>query len=299
MRKTRTPLTWIAALRPFSFPASVLPLLIGTAASASIREWRWGILAIEMAVVVLLHSIGNLLNDYFDYRQGADSRSSDDAGRPGRFLLTGEFRPDEYFRFAGLLLLLLIPGALHLGARGGWPALVIAGIGLLGGYAYTGPPFRLKSRGLGEICIFVVFGPAIAAGASWMQTGRLTPNAMYCSAPVGMLVAAILAANNLRDFEEDSAGNVRTLAQVLGRRLYLWVLLGLLFVPPLFLIGFVLRGAKSAWVLLAWLALPAAAGPARDAISETRRPDADIRAAKYQAAFSALMLAGLIAGSAF
>jgi 1,4-dihydroxy-2-naphthoate octaprenyltransferase len=296
MSEKRTPREWFAALRPFSFPASLLPLLVATAAALPVREWRWGILAVEAAGVLLLHGIGNLLNDYFDFRLGADTRERDDSGRPGRFLVTGRFRPEDYRNFVLVLLLLLLPAAAFLVMHGGWPVAVIAGIGLLGGYAYTGTPFRLKSRGWGEVCIFAVFGPAIAAGASWMQAGRIDRTALLLSVPVGMLVTAILASNNLRDIEEDAQAGLRTAVFQFGRRSYRWLVVGLLVLPPVILLGMALKRAVSPWVLLAWLALPAALGPARDALRFIRRPDADVRTAKYQTAFCALLLVGLMIG---
>jgi 1,4-dihydroxy-2-naphthoate octaprenyltransferase len=294
MGERRTPRQWFAALRPFSFPASLLPLFVFTAASAPVRDWRWGVLAAEAAAVLLLHGIGNLLNDYFDFRQGADTRNVEDDGRPGRFLLSGLFRPADYLRFTAVLLALLIPVAAFLMWRGGWQAAAIAGFGLFGGYAYTGTPFRLKSRGWGEVCIFAVFGPAVAAGASWMQVGRFDPSALRLSVPVGMLVTAILASNNLRDVEEDSRAGLRTAAGRFGPLGYRWIVVGLLFLPPVILLALTGFRLASPWVLLACLSIPASIGPARDALRLIRRPDADVRTAKYQTAFCALLFLGLL-----
>ena len=94
---------WFDATRPFAFPASVLGVLVGTAAAARISQWRWGVLAAELAAVMLMHAIGNLLNDYYDYRSGVDARTEDDEGRPGRFLVKGILLPKDVLRLVLIL----------------------------------------------------------------------------------------------------------------------------------------------------------------------------------------------------
>ena len=116
-----------------------------------------------------MHAIGNLLNDYYDYRSGVDARTEDDEGRPGRFLVKGILLPKDVLRLVLILSIPLAPMGAFLIWRGGWPVAAIAAAGLFGGYAYTGPPFAFKYRGLGELCIFIVYGPAIVIGAGYMQ----------------------------------------------------------------------------------------------------------------------------------
>jgi 1,4-dihydroxy-2-naphthoate octaprenyltransferase len=144
------------------------------------------------------------------------------------------------------LTLLLAPLAVFLVWKGGWVAAAIAVVGLAGAYAYTGPPLNLKYHALGELCIFMVFGPAIAAGAAYMQTHRLEPRALMYSIPVGMLIVAIVSSNFLRDIEEDSRSGILTLANLLGRRRYLPVYLAMMFAPPILVILMVVAKAAPA-----------------------------------------------------
>jgi 1,4-dihydroxy-2-naphthoate octaprenyltransferase len=289
---------WFDATRPFAFPASALGVLVGTAAAARISQWRCGVLAAELAAVALMHAIANLLNDYYDYRSGVDVRTEGDEGRPGRFLVKGILHPRQVLRLALVLLVLLAPLAAYLIWNGGWPAALIAAVGLFLGYAYTGPPFAFKYRRLGELCIFIVYGPAIVVGAGYMQTQRLTPETFLYSVPLGMLITAIVSANFLRDFEEDRQSGIRTLARALGRRLYALLYLGLMFLPALFIIGMVLAKAAPAWLLLSLLALPVGLAPARFALRNVRRPDADALTAKYMTAFGGLIFLALILAGA-
>ena len=77
----RRPFAWARALRAFSFPLSVLPVFVATAAVLPPGEWRWDVLIASVAGVVLLHAAGNLLNDYFDFGAGVDRNVEGDEGR--------------------------------------------------------------------------------------------------------------------------------------------------------------------------------------------------------------------------
>jgi 1,4-dihydroxy-2-naphthoate octaprenyltransferase len=285
---------WFDATRPFAFPASVLGVLVGTAAAARISHWRWGVLAAELVAVVLMHAIGNLLNDYYDYLSGVDARTEEDEGRPGRFLVRGILQPKKVLRLVLILSVALAPIGAFLVWRGGWPVGIFAAVGLFGGYAYTAPPFALKYRRLGELCIFIVYGPAVVLGAGYMQAMTVTPKMLLYSIPLGMLITAIVSANNLRDIEEDERGKIRTLACVLGRKAYLLIYLALMLGPAAIVIGMVLSKTAPAWLLLSLLALPVGLPPARFALSNVRRPDADALTAKYMTAFGGLIFLALI-----
>ena len=85
----------LRALRAFSLPVSVLPVLVATAAVRPPAQWDWPILFASMLGVALLHCAGNLLNDYFDFRSGVDRKVEGDEGRPGRLLVRGQLRPKD------------------------------------------------------------------------------------------------------------------------------------------------------------------------------------------------------------
>ena len=212
----------LGALRAFSFPVSVLPVLVATAIVRSPGNWDWGILIASMLGVVLLHAAGNLFNDYFDFRSGVDRKLTDDENRPGRFLVRGELTAKDVFIEALVCLLLVLPVGIYLVFRCGPAILWFAAAAGFGLYCYTGPPLNLKYRALGEPLIFLVFGPALMLGAGFAQTGSLHWKVLLLSIPVGLATTAILAANNLRDQQEDRIAGIRTLAQVAGERVLRW-----------------------------------------------------------------------------
>ncbi len=101
--------TRLRALRAFSFPVSVLPVVVATAIVRPLSEWDWPILIASMLGVVLLHGAGNLFNDYFDFKSGVDHKQDGDELRPGRFLVRGELAPKDIFVEALVCLLLALP----------------------------------------------------------------------------------------------------------------------------------------------------------------------------------------------
>ena len=80
-------MAYLQALRAFSFPLSVLPVLIAAAAVRRVAHWQWEVLAASVVGVICLHAVGNLLNDYFDFRRGVDRAVGGEQTRPAGVLV--------------------------------------------------------------------------------------------------------------------------------------------------------------------------------------------------------------------
>jgi 1,4-dihydroxy-2-naphthoate octaprenyltransferase len=123
---------------------------------------------------------------------------------------------------------------------------------------YTGGPRPYGYEGLGEVFVFLFFGVVAVGGSYFAQTERMEWEALALSVPVGLLSAAILVVNNVRDLETDRRAGKRTLAVRLGRartrRLYVAMLAVAFLTAPL---PWAL-GSMTAWLLLAWIAAPVA-----------------------------------------
>jgi 1,4-dihydroxy-2-naphthoate octaprenyltransferase len=271
----------------------VLPLWVATAAVARPSAWRWDILASSTLLVLALHAAGNLLNDYFDYASGADSRSTGDTGRPGRLLVRGEMTLAQVRKEALICLGIAAAAIAHLTWQRGPVVLCFAGAGLAALYAYTGPPFVLKRRAMGEALVFVVFGPALMAGAAYVQSGSLDAAPLLVSLVVGMVPASVLAGNNLRDYEEDASAGVLTLAHLLGLRGQRLVYTGLVMGQVL---GAALLGLGGS-APRTWVAAPALlvllARTIRRVWQGERIPDLDARTARFGAVLMAFLLVAL------
>ena len=290
--------SWIGkrlrALRAFSLPVSVLPVLVATAAVRPLAQWDWPILIVSMLGVGLLHCGGNLLNDYFDYLSGVDCKVQGDEGRPGRLLVRGQLKPKDILIEAIICLLLVVPIGLYLLWRCDPGLLWFAVAAFVGLYCYTGPPLKLKYRALGEPLIFLVFGPILMLGAAYAQTARFEWMALLLSIPVGLATTAILAANNIRDQQEDHVAGIRTLAQVLGIRALRWLYM-LLVVGCVFSLAGLGLAKVAPWLLVfAPLLLILLAKPLACVWRRQRLADIDARTAKFESALLVFLLIALL-----
>ena len=204
---------WLMAARPVSFTASIIPVLVGTAIAAE-DEFHPLLFVLALAGAVAIHAGTNLVNDYFDHVKGTDSETS--LG-PRGVIQRGMLQPRAVL--AGGVVCFGIGGAIGLviAAMTGWPVLALGVASMLAGYFYTASPFSLAYRGLGEVVVFVFMGPVIVMGAYYVQVERWSWDAFVASLPIGLLVAAILHANNVRDIENDRRNGKWTLAALAGR----------------------------------------------------------------------------------
>jgi 1,4-dihydroxy-2-naphthoate octaprenyltransferase len=214
---------WWEGLRPSYLQFVFLPMALG-----SILAWLSTIsdkqprgdfhpqrFLAALIAVSLLQLGANLVNDYYDYLGGVDTSNSLGPGgliqqglvKPGRVLATGLF----------LLIIGAFLGAL-VALYGGIIAFSFGLIGLLGAYFYSAPPRSLSSLTLGEVTGFWLFGPFLTLGAYVIQRGRIDNLPLICGISLGLLLAAALYVNDMRDMESDMQAHKYTLATLLGIR---------------------------------------------------------------------------------
>lgn len=276
---------WCVVLRAYSWPASLAPALVGAAAAARHGRFSAPDLALTLLAALLAHSGANLANTYFDFIKGVDGPQADDRGlvdglmepRPMLALAAGLFAAGGAI---GLLLVVKngIPGLLWLGA---------AGFALA--WTYTGAGVAYKYRALGDAGIFLTFGPGITAGSALIQARALVPEALWLSIPMGLLITAILHANNMRDEAGDAAAGVSTLAGRLGRGASMRLYHAMVFVPYLFTLTLGSPWPPALCALSLPLAFRLRSLAARGLLSELVPATAAL-----VAAFGALLSAGLL-----
>lgn len=244
-----------AAIRPATLPAAVVPVVVGTAVAAATGGWRPALALAALGVALALQIGCNLVNDAADFLTGAD-----DARRlgPARAAQRGWLTPRQLAAAAGLAFAVAAGLGLALALAAG-PWLVAVGLAsIAAAVAYTAGPLRLGYLGLGDVTVFVFFGPVAVIGATFVQTQAAPIEAIVASIPVGLLTTAILVVNNLRDRVTDAAVGKRTFAVRFGeratRRLYAGLLAAAALVPALAVAG----GAVGPGWLLPLLAAPLA-----------------------------------------
>jgi 1,4-dihydroxy-2-naphthoate octaprenyltransferase len=287
---------WWMATRPFSFTASVVPVVLGTVLAAYDGAFDAGLFVITLAGAVLIHAGTNLANDYYDWRKGADTKES--LG-PNRALQEGMLTPHQVLIGAVVFFGIGSALGLYLAATRGIFILVLGVISVLAGWFYTAGPKAFAYVGLGEVVVFVFMGPITVIGSYYVQAQTVTWPVVLASLPIGFLVAAILHVNNMRDLEGDRAKNKRTLANILGRRASQYEYLVLIGGSFLVLVLLVLTGYAPVLALLPLIMLPTAIQLVQRAFAteEPAKLNRVLRAtARLHGRFGWLMIVGFVGG---
>lgn len=245
-----------------------MPVIVGTAVAIGEGVFRLGP-ALAALLGALLIQIGtNLANDVFDYQKGADTTAR--LG-PLRVTQAGLLSPGQVLAGMWLTFGLAVLIGIYLVVLGGWPIVVIGLLSIASGIAYTGGPFPLGYRGLGDLFVFIFFGLVAVCGTYYVQAGAVSTAAWWASVPIGLLATAILVVNNLRDIDTDRAAGKKTLAVRFGAKgaqAEYALLVGLAYFVP-GVMG--LTGISTPWVLLVWLSIPLAIRQMRFVFTETGR----------------------------
>jgi len=225
---------WMVAVRPWSFPASTMPVLFGTSLAVVYGKATLDLFLFVLALIamVILHSAANLLSDVFDFKRGLDREVTPVSGA----VVRGWISPQQaraasavLFAAGGLLGLLLV-----------WlttPFLLYVGLlGVAVGVFYT----LMKYHALGDLAVFLNFGILGSLGAWLVQAKTFSWLPLLWAVPMAMLVVAILHANNWRDVATDSARRITTVASIFGDKGSLVYYGLLLFGSLAYILGFIL-----------------------------------------------------------
>jgi 1,4-dihydroxy-2-naphthoate octaprenyltransferase len=280
---------WLAGARPRTLPASVSPVLVGTAvAAAEGTVIAWRALA-AMAVALALQVGTNYANDYSDGRRGTDARRVG----PTRLTASGLVPPAVVLRAAVIAFAVAAGAGLTLALAVDLRLLLVGAACIAAGALYTGGPKPYGYAGFGELAVLVFFGFVATAGSSYVQLERVTALALLAALPVGLLACALLVANNLRDVDTDAEAGKMTLAVRLGaartRALYRGCLVGAVA-------GIVAMGIARPPALVALVAAPLALTPLRLVAQRRDAPGliaALVGTARLQLATGVLLAAGL------
>ncbi len=208
---------WWISLRPFSFPASTMPVVFGTVLAYVYGGGVFNIWYFLLAFfgMVFLHAGANVLNDIIDYKKGLDKVPAPVSGGVVRRLIS-----IREARIASSILFIVGTAFGFLLAFLTDPMLLLIGVpGVIIGIIYSlGGKVALKYHALGDLAVFLNFGTLGALGAWFVQTGTFSWIPVIWALPMSMLVIGILHANNWRDIKSDREGNIHTIASMLGDR---------------------------------------------------------------------------------
>lgn len=290
---------WVAATRYWALPVSTMPLVVSFAYLFSISALPvggkpWLVLALSLLGVVLLHSAGNLLSDWFDYRTGVDNENA--FAVPN--LVFGKFQPKEYLVFSIVLFVLGIIDGLVITCISGIGVLIIGVIAV----ALTALYSFLKYHALGDLDIFIIFGVLTVLGLAYAVTGGWCWDTLMLSVPLGIITVSVLHANNTYDIPSDKAAGIKTFAMVIGEKASAVLYCVYMVVPFIWIIGVVIAGYMFPPALICLLAGVKAFQNFKQAagyktLGREAMKGLDFRSSQLQLAFSLLLAAGLFVSS--
>ena len=207
----------VLAARPKTLPAAIVPVWAGCVLAWKLSGSFNLLLALcTLGGAVAIQIATNFFNDAIDARKGADTERR--LG-PTRVTASGMMQPRTVMRLATLFLGIAVLCGMVLYQSRGWPIIAIGIPSLFLAYGYTGGPFPLAYRGMGELFVIGFFGLVAVTGTVFIQTGEWPREALLLGLQVGMLSSVLISINNLRDREEDATTGKRTLAVRFGPKI--------------------------------------------------------------------------------
>lgn len=249
---------WIEGARLRTLPAAGASVVAGSA--IALHHDAFSLVRAGLALIVALAlQVGvNFANDYSDGIRGTD----DDRVGPRRLVASGA-APPRTVKLAAFACfgLASVAGGVLVWISGQWWLLAVGVLSILAAWYYTGGRRPYGYAGLGELFVFVFFGPVAVGGTTLVQLGRVPESAWWAGLSMGALISAILVANNQRDLPRDRTAGKRTLSVRLGDRWSRWLYVALVGVGIFGVVQVALT--TSLWALLGLAMVVLFLGPVR------------------------------------
>lgn len=217
------------AARPKTLLACIVPVCLGGLLSREILgEFTIYLFVFTLFPAMSIQIATNYFNDAIDYSKGADTSMR--IG-PERMAASGRIDPRALLIAGIAFVMMALTLSLVLFVERGWVIVAIGLPSLYFSYGYTGGPFPLAYRGLGEVFVMLFFGIIAVAGTVFVQSGEWLPESFLLGAQIGFLSSVLIAVNNARDIVEDNKAGKLTLAVRFGLRFARWEIAVLSFTP--------------------------------------------------------------------
>lgn len=212
--------SWIKAFRLRTLPLAIASILMGSFLAIFSGSYSWTIIILAILTTLFLQILSNLANDYGDGVKGTDNNNR--VG-PLRAIQSGNISPGEMkVGIVVFVLLSLISGILLIVTSLGtnWDIgllyLILGILAIAAAIKYTVGNNAYGYSGLGDIMVFLFFGPVAVMGVYYLLTGSLPIDFLLPSVSMGLLSTGVLNLNNIRDMKNDSDSGKHTMAIFLG-----------------------------------------------------------------------------------
>ncbi len=249
---------WLIITRAAVFSMTLTSGLIGgLLAAATAENPDWIAFAAALAGLLVAHGANNMINDIFDLQAGVDTEDYARTQYAPHPVLGGLISKRG---LAEAILLFNLIDALILAFlvfRAGASVLAFALAGLFISVFYVAPPLRLKHHGLGELGVFLVWGPLMIGGTYFVTAGSAPPAEIWlASIPYALVVTTVLIGKHIDKLEADREKGIRTLPVILGGKASLWLNMGLMILFYVVITALVVAAGLGIWLLLVFVAVP-------------------------------------------
>jgi 1,4-dihydroxy-2-naphthoate octaprenyltransferase len=260
---------WRTAARVHTLPAAVVPVLVGSGLAYGQNVFRWDAFLWALLGALAIQVAANFANDASDAKRGADTP---ERLGPPRMVAAGAVTSRQMWVATWGAIAVAAGAGIALTIIAGWLILLIGVASIVAMLGYVGGPAPYGYRGLGEVFVFVFFGPVATVGSRYVHDMTAPLAAWLLAIPVGLLVTAILVANNYRDIDTDRDAGKKTLAVVMGREATRVLFASLVLGAFLAIAVFAVAGRIPITSLFCGFLLPLAAVPIRIINSRTDGP---------------------------
>ncbi len=284
----------VVSTRPWSFPMTVISITYGAILSLYLTGIFNPLLYIMTLIgSVFLHAAANIVNDYFDTRYGVDRAGAPTTRYRPHPIVSGSLDASDLIKMTVIFVAASFLIAVYLSMISGPLALALGIIGVVLALSYTSPPAAYKYKALGEVFVLLSWGPIMVLGAYYVQTSQIHIVPLVTSLSLGLLVASVLLANNIRDIEYDSSVNIKTIAIILGKEGALKIFSFMILVAYVITLISVALGFLELPALLVFLTLPKAIKLIRS-FMVTVPETADPQTAQLVMQYGLLLIIGIV-----
>ncbi len=249
---------WLIAMRASVLAMTVISGLLGGLLAAVAGKFDLGLLLWATLGLTLAHAGSNLVNDFWDARHGMDTADSPRVNYSSQAFVNHEFSDRQLLIGTGIILAAAALIGLYLVVVAGPTVALFAVAGAAVLLLYSGDPFPLKYRGLGEIAVLIVWGPLMVGGTYYVITRELPLWVLAASLPYALGVTTVLLGKHLDKYDFDKRMHINTLVVLIGEQNARRLTLALVILMYVLALALVLTGVLLPTVLLVLLALPAA-----------------------------------------
>ncbi len=249
---------WLVAMRASVLSMTIISGLLGGLLAAAAGRFDLGLLLLTTLGLTLAHAGSNLVNDFWDARHGIDTPDSPRVTYSSQAFVNHEFSNRQLLLGIAIILAAAAVIGLYLTLVSGPVVALFAIAGAAVLLFYSGDPFPLKYRGLGELAVLIVWGPLMVGGTYYIITQQLPLWVIVASLPYALGVTTVLFGKHLDKVDFDQSHGIRTLVVLLGERNARRLTQALVVLMYVAALGLVLAGIFLPTVLLVLLAVPSA-----------------------------------------